>query len=946
MFRMRCGLVAGLTLLTLVNVAVARPPYKQALKRVYGNALPQAMQNCSTCHLTRQQVENSAEFDELSPPHNAFGLRLANLDDDTPSSGSQANIVTRLNRIGAEDTDGDGVSNDVEILSGHAPGIASDTPRAEEIKLIASSMDEIARNRAGYQWAPFQILARPAVPEVKREEWRMNPIDRFIAAEHEARGLTPRPEAPRAVLLRRVTLDLIGLPPTPEELRDFLNDAAPNAYQKVVDRLLDSPQFGERWGRHWMDVWRYSDWAGWTDGKQIRDSQQHIWRWRDWIVESLNADKPYDRMVAEMLAADELFPTDNDALRATGFLARNYKMLSREIWMQDTVNHTMQAFLGLTVGCARCHDHMYDSISQEEYYRLRSIFEPHQVRLDRVATESDTTKDGLCRVYDSDLNVATYLYRKGDDRDPDKERPIVPGILQLLGNIPYEVKPIPLPPEVYYPALQPHVRSQLLNAAEAEVAQTATELQKATKESQEAAKAAAGPLDLGTADAARVKLSLAELVAAAAKSRLESVKARIAADTAKYANPRPADAEALAVTAGKAESEATYAQSVVEVAKAELKRTAAIIAQKPDDEKLKQAVANAEKALTEAIMKRDSAEKARVTPTATYTALSSVYPAESTGRRTALAHWITHRNNPLTARVAANQIWMRHFGQPLLPTVLDFGQNGQFPTHPALLDWLAMELIEPSMATTAAAPWSMKQLHRQIVMSRTYRMASTPDAGNLGADPDNRWLWRMPSRRMEAELVRDGILYVAGKLDLTRGGPDIDYSLGLSVNRRSLYFRHAQEKQMEFLKIFDCAAVTECYQRKESIVPQQALALANSELTLVQARIIARRLHEISSTVPPSTEAPTTGAIATDSRAFVTAAFEQVLSRPPTAEETSTAQAFLERQTLTLSAAQERLGQTAATSTDASKPAANPILRARENLVHVLLNHNDFVTIR
>ncbi len=959
---MRMTFVAGgILLLFLTDGAAARPPYKQGLKRAYGDALPQTMQACSTCHLTKQQVENAAEFDELAPPHNAFGIRLATLGEELKAKGQAADIVARVARVGEEDTDGDGVSNDVEILSSHNPGVANDKPTADEIATVTKAVGEITRQRAGYPWQPFQPVKRPAVPQVKQAVWNAHPIDAFIAAEHDARGLAPRPEASRAVLLRRVTLDMIGLPPTPDELHDFLNDSSPNAYEKVVDRLLSSPHYGERWGRYWMDVWRYSDWAGWTGGKQIRDSQPHIWRWRDWIIESLNADKPYDRMVTEMLAADELSPTDANALRATGFLARNYKMLSRETWMQDTVNHTTQAFLGLTVGCARCHDHMYDTISHEEYYRLRAIFEPHQVRLDRVPTEADTTKDGLARVFDADLAVATYLFRKGDDRDPDKEKPLTPGVLRLFGDIPYEAKPISLPPEAYYPALQPHVQKQLLDAADAEVKQAEAELQKATTESAAAAKVAASLLDASTADAARVKLSLAERIAAASKSRFESVKARIAADTAKYANPVSANANDLALAAGKAEREAAHAQLVVDVVKAELKRAAAVVALKSGDEKLKQAVADTDKALADVTQNRDAADKARLEPTAAYTALGPSYPKESSGRRAALARWITDRNNPLTARVAVNQIWLRHFGRPLVPTVLDFGQNGQAPTHPALLDWLAAELIEPSLArfrrnrvsdesdpatsnqntrTSAksghtdeelSAPWSMKHLHRLIVTSRTYRMASTPDNNNLAADPDNRWLWRMPSRRMEAELVRDGILFVAGQLDLTFGGPDIDYELGLSVNRRSLYFRHAQEKQMEFLKMFDCAAVTECYQRKESIVPQQALALANSDLTLVQARIIARRLQEKT---------------ATDNAAFINAAFERVLSRPPTSDESQASLAFLDQQREKLLATGERLTQTGGPFADSSKPAADPILRVRENLVHVLLNHNDFVTIR
>src|SRR5262249_29532810 len=200
-----------------------------------------------------------------------------------------------------------------------------------------------------YHWEPFQPVRRPAVPKVDNASWVRNPVDAFLAAEQQNHHLRPRPEASKEILLRRVYLDLIGLSPTPQEQRAFLADTSSDAYERTVDRLLTDARYGERWGRHWMDVWRYSDWAGWTDGGQIRDSKPHIWRWRDWIVESLNQDKPYDRMILEMLAADELTPEDTNALRATGFLVRNYKMLSREQWLEDTIKHTAQAFLGLTL---------------------------------------------------------------------------------------------------------------------------------------------------------------------------------------------------------------------------------------------------------------------------------------------------------------------------------------------------------------------------------------------------------------------------------------------------------------------------------------------------------------------------------------------------------------------------------------------------------------------
>jgi hypothetical protein len=234
---------------------------------------------------------------------------------------------------------------------------------------------------------------------------------------------------------------------------------------------LESPHYGERWGRHWMDIWRYSDWAGY--GAEVRDSQPHIWRWRDWIVESLNEDKGYDRMVQEMLAADELASTDEKALRATGYLVRNYKMLSREKWMQDTVEHTAMAFLGITLGCARCHDHMYDPLLQKEYYQVRAIFEPHQVRLDRIPGQPDTKKDGLPRAYDADLATPTYLFIRGDDRNPDKSKPLPPGVPDSLGGQFGKVDLVLLPLTAHAPDKRPFVIAETQKAAADEIARTA-----------------------------------------------------------------------------------------------------------------------------------------------------------------------------------------------------------------------------------------------------------------------------------------------------------------------------------------------------------------------------------------------------------------------------------------------------------------------------------------
>src|SRR4051794_13171300 len=314
-------------------------------------------------------------------------------------------------------------------------------------------------------WA-FRPPVRPPLPSVTNAGWVRNPVDSFVAAEHERHGLRPRPEANKATLLRRVYLDLIGLPPTRAELHAFLADDAPGAYERVVDELLASPRYGERWGRHWMDVWRYSDWAGFQ--AEVRDSQPFLWRWRDWIVESLNSDKPYDRMVMEMLAGDELAPADPQTLRATGYLVRSWYKFNRNVWMENTVEHASKAFLGLTLACAKCHDHKYDPLAQKDYYRFRAFFEPTNFRIDRVPGEPDTKKDGLSRIFDEKSDAPTYLFARGDEKSPDTEHPLAPATPPVLGGS-LKVEAVSLPPEAWNPSIQAFVAQDLGAAARAEV---------------------------------------------------------------------------------------------------------------------------------------------------------------------------------------------------------------------------------------------------------------------------------------------------------------------------------------------------------------------------------------------------------------------------------------------------------------------------------------------
>ncbi len=794
-------------------------------------------------------------------------------------------------------------------------------PYDETVKAVAPAKPNLPDH-----WA-FKIPRRPPVPVVTANRVRVrNPIDAFVFASQERLGLVPVAEADRRTLIRRLYLDLAGVPPSVPEIDSYLADKSPEAYERVVDRLLADSRYGERWARHWMDVWRYSDWYGWRKGNDVRNSARHMWRWRDWIVESLNQDKGYDRMILEMVAADEIAPGDQQALRATGFLARNYNKYDRNGWMQDAVDHTAAAFLGVTLKCARCHDHKYDPVSQKEYYQFRAFFEPYEARIDRVPGQPDVDQDGLSRVYDADLDHPTYLLVRGNIQDPDKEHVLAPAVPVAFGGALGKIGPVSLPVDSYFPDHREFVHADLVKQAQADLERADADLHKAHEEyaAEEAAAESAGvKAGFEKLRAAADKLELAQRTHTAAKIQVPALEARIAADRARYAEPPDPRYEDLANAARKAEREGGIAKGAENVLRAQIEFTEALRAQPPDSKR----IAEAEKRVT-------AAQTALTQVPEGYSSIGKVYPEKSSGRRTVLAQWIASTNNPLTARVAVNHIWLRHFGKPLVPTVFDFGLNGKRPAHPELLDWLASELMEKG--------WSMKTIHRLIVTSSTYRMRSSsvaqPGNSNATADPENQYLWHMNTRRMEAEVVRDSILAVSGQLDPAMGGQEIDEAKGFESRRRSLYFRHSPDTQMEFLKMFDAPSPAECYMRNESVVPQQALALANSQLSREQSQVLARRLGANS-------------AVTAKPGAFIQAAFNTVLGRPASAEELATAERFLGRQSalygdpahLTLLAKPEK---SEIADAAVSKASPDATARARENLVHVLFNHNDFVTIR
>ena len=765
-------------------------------------------------------------------------------------------------------------------------------------------------------WA-FRPRVRPAVPVVANMKWVRNPVDAFIAKQHGERGLTPQPEASRAVLLRRLYLDLIGLPPTVAEIAAFENDASPEWYECAVNRLLDDPRHGERWARHWMDVWRYSDW--WGLGEQLRNSQKHIWHWRDWIVESLNADTPYDEMIRLMLAADELHPNDLHALRATGFLARNWFLFNRDHWLDETVEHVSKGFLGITLNCVKCHDHKFDPFAQADYYKMRAFFEPYHVRMDVVPGEADLVRDGLPRAFDGVLDTPTYRFVRGEESRPDKSVVIAPGVPDLLAFKKLEIAPVSLPAEAWQPERRYWVADAAFVAARKKE-DSAGDALHAAKVKTEQAK----PEDVAAAQGA---LHVAELALILACMEKKSVELRIVALSATWARtarpvifPADDDEREKVETAIRWERKVAVARAEHAVADAELRHSqagAATTAKKTAaaEKELKAAresLEKAEKALAAPIAATDKVTPfvgAEWTPTRFLTSTKDdpkvEFGPKSSGRRSALADWITDVRNPLTARVAVNHLWSRHMGAPLVATTFDFGRKNAPPAHVELIDWLACELVENG--------WSMKHVHRLIVTSAAYRMMSSATGGEANAanDPDNVRLWRRTPIRLEAEAVRDSLLALAGELDPTMGGPSIPASAQAESKRRSLNFFHSNNERNLFLTTFDEANVKECYRRDESIVPQQALALLNSRLVQDSAARIAARLG---ADVP-----------ADDDAAFVRKAFRGVLGVVPNDGELAACVKTMD--------AWRKL------------PKSTPE-QARAHLIWALLNHNDFVTLR
>ena len=684
---------------------------------------------------------------------------------------------------------------------------------AEEVQIIRDWIAAGALDDGGSveeTWWSLRRLERPSVP-VAAERAR-TPIDRFIAAKLSEKGLKPSPEASRRTLIRRLCYDLHGLPPSPEEVDAFVTDPSPHAYERLVDRLLDSPRYGERWGRHWLDVAHYGESHGYDKDKPRRNA----WPYRDYVIRAFNDDKPYARFVREQIAGDVLFPETPEGLIATGFLAAgpwDYvghaelregtrdKRIARLLDRDDMLMTAMSTFSSLTVHCARCHDHKFDPILQSDYYALQAVF----AGVDRAD-----------RPYD-------------DDREVFSERK---AILEDLRRIALGVRPI----EARIAAQTNGEIQTLLSEAE-EIGKRRTLLnhEKTAGETLEQ-QARNAELDAEMTRLAeqirglntRVREIRLSLLDSEERERLEQLHAEEqAARAALEALPEPKRVYAAA----------PYFESYGKFTPSLEPRPVSILGRGDVDSPVAPARPGA------------------VTAVET---LPGRFDAENEGeRRAALADWLVHPDNPLTWRSIVNRVWHYHFGKGLVDSPNDFGRMGSRPTHPELLDWLAVEFRDSG--------GSMKHLHRLILNSAVYRQSSAGNEEYARIDRDNQFLWRMNARRLDAESVRDAALQIGGSLDLTMGGPSeehfwfkndhspiYDYArfdpAAKSSQRRSVYrflVRSVPDPLMESLDCPDPSLLTP--KRNVTMTAVQALALLNDPLLIEQSRRLAERLRMHSS---------------------------------------------------------------------------------------------------
>jgi hypothetical protein len=712
-------------------------------------------------------------------------------------------------------------------------------------------------------WA-FQKVVKPAVPSVKAKGWVRTPVDAFILAKLEEKNLKPNPPADKVTLLRRAYFDLIGLPPTPEQVQAFLSDKSPQAFEKVVSELLDSPHYGERWGRHWLDLARYAD----TQGFKADETRPNVWRYRDYVIDAFNRDLPYDRFIKQQIAGDELYPNDPAAKIATGFnrlwpdesnLAN--PILMRQEILDDITDTVASVFTGMTYGCAKCHDHKFDPILQKDYYKLQAFF----------AGTTNADRTNLLTGEQAAAYQQRYAEWEGKTRDI---RTAINEILEegrrnltkdAIGMFPKEAQEAVFTPAEKRTAMQWQVYYRSANRIPKDAA-----VEKALKG--EVKERYAG-----------LKKQLAEF---------DSIKP-----------PDPPVAEAMVDQGREAPSTHVLAKGVWDA---------------PLDE------------VQPGFLSIIDPNPAKIIPPE---------GMQSSGRRTALANWLTAPGNPLPARVMANRIWHYHFGQGIVGSPSDFGIMGERPSNPQLLDYLTSVFVENG--------WSIKNMHRMIMLSNAYQQSSDYQEAAAKVDPEDKLVWRFARRRLEGEVIRDSMLFAGNQLNLKMGGPGVFPPLppGVSMprstylnwktekdqaeaSRRSVYIFVKRNLRYPMFETFDFPDTHEpCPRRYATVTPTQPLALMNDELVMEWSRALASRVLNDGGLSPEQQ---------------IERAYHLLLSRAPNTEESKSILDFLNEQSALIA---PRLAKGDKVPMPDAVPQGMSPARAAAfvDLCHTLLNSNEFI---
>lgn len=757
----------------------------------------------------------------------------------------------------------------------------------------------------------FQPVVKPEPPSVKTSGWARTPIDQFILARLEAKGLAPAPPAAKTALLRRVTFDLTGLPPTESEIAAFAADNSPNAFAKVVDRLLESPRYGERWGRHWMDVSRYAD----STGNDEDHRYPYAWRYRDYVIESFNKDVPYDQMIREQLAGDLIPSADGGQINrrglvATGFLALGAKAIAQQDKKKmlydvydEQVDVTSKAFLGLTLSCSRCHDHKFDPLLQRDYYSMISFF-----------ANTRSFKDAETHV--SKLLYLPLVPKEEYQKYQAYQDKVLAKKMELEDVVEGEK-------ERWAKLLTPRLADYML-AAKAIRAGSAKleEIAKAKNLDEPILKKWAKYLEFDWRQKPHLEdwsKATPQSEAAVAKKYQDAYAVQLAAWDKKIARwranaremlkemnmPPPPKPEFKAEEDGffydiyfaggpfsisekdqdkRFSDDAKAAMARVKAEQEDLKKNAP---PEPDMACGVQDAAKEEAVKQRLFIRGDYGALGEETPKSYPQILTKggdIAPPESGSGRLELANWIAAKSNPLTARVMANRIWQRHFGEGIVRTPDNFGKMGERPTHPELLDYLAARFTENN--------WSIKKLHREILLTAAYQMSSSPSAEALEKDPENRLFSRFVRRRLDVEEIRDGLLAIDGTLDYEMGGT-LQSGFGtdgensqdrLSVNpdklkRRTVYVPLRRANLPALLNLFDFGdATTTTGRRAVTNVAPQALFMLNSEfLSERSANLAAQLLKEKSASPADRLEA----------------AYVRTVNRKPAADETDAGLTYL-----------------------------------------------------